>query len=115
MNARNPKRNAAGTIDLEIEHPAYEWIPFTASPDDDAGADLYESAMAGDYGPIAEYVPPAPTDPVPLTQEQIDAMRKAAYQAEADPLFFKWKRGESTQQAWLDTIAAIRQRYPDAS
>lgn len=46
-------------------------------------------------------------------QEQIDALRKAAYQAEADPLFFKWQRGESTQQAWLDTIADIRNRYPD--
>jgi len=115
MNARNPKRNAAGTIDLEIEHPAYEWIPFTASPDDDAGADLYESAMAGDYGPIAEYVPPAPPETVPPTQEQIDALRKAAYQAEADPLFFKWQRGESTQQEWLDKIADIRNRYPDVT
>lgn len=47
------------------------------------------------------------------TQEQIDALRKAAYQSEADPLFFKWQRGESTQGAWLDKIAEIRNRYPD--
>jgi hypothetical protein len=113
MEARNPQYNAFGTIDLEVNHPSYGWIPFTASPDDINGAAIYEAAIAGDFGPIAEYVPPAPPDPVPLTQEQIDAMRKAAYQAEADPLFFKWQRGESTEQAWLDKIAAIRQQYPD--
>ena len=47
------------------------------------------------------------------TAAQIEALRKAAYQAEADPLFFKWQRGESTQQEWLDKIADIRNRYPD--
>lgn len=110
MNARNPKHNAAGTIDLEIEHPAYGWIPFTASPDDEAGSAIYAAAIAGEYGPISEHVPPEPVQP---TQEQIDALRKAAYQTEADPLFFKWQRGESTQEAWLDKIADIRNRYPD--
>lgn len=31
---RNPVRNADGTFDVEINHPAFGWIPFTASPDD---------------------------------------------------------------------------------
>lgn len=113
MNARNPQYNAFGTIDLEIEHHVHGWIPFTADPNDAAGADLYEAAIAGDFGPVAEYVQPEPPEHVPPTQEQIDALRKAAYQAEADPLFFKWQRGESTQEAWLDKIADIRNRYPD--
>ena len=34
MNYRNPKMNDDGTIDCEIEHPVYGWVPFTASPDD---------------------------------------------------------------------------------
>lgn len=34
MNYRNPTANADGTIDCEIEHPIYGWIPFTASPND---------------------------------------------------------------------------------
>ena len=114
MNARNPKQNAVGSIDLEIDHPVYGWIPFTASPDDAEGAELYAKAVTGEFGPIAPYVEPPTPEPVPPTQEQIDALRQAAYQAEADPLFFKWQRGESTEQAWLDKIAAIRQRYPDA-
>jgi hypothetical protein len=44
-----------------------------------------------------------------------DDMRRAAYEAESDPLFFKWQRGESTQQAWLDKIAEIQTQYPNPS
>ena len=44
----------------------------------------------------------------------VDELRQAAYAAEADPLFFKWQRGEATQQDWLDVIAEIKARYPDA-
>ena len=110
MNARNPQYNAVGTIDLEIDHPSYGWIPFTASPDDANGADIYAQALAGEYGEIAPYVAP---EPVPPTAEQIEAMRKTAYQDEADPLFFKWQRGESTESAWLAKIAEIKARYPE--
>lgn len=31
---RNPVRLDDGRIDLEIEHPHYGWIPFTADPND---------------------------------------------------------------------------------
>jgi hypothetical protein len=41
------------------------------------------------------------------------ANRHGAYVAEADPLFFKWQRGEGTEQAWLDKVAEIRNRYPE--
>jgi hypothetical protein len=47
------------------------------------------------------------------TQEQVDAERLEAYQTESDPLFFKWQRGEATEQQWLDKIAEIQARYPD--
>jgi hypothetical protein len=39
--------------------------------------------------------------------------RQAAFQAESDPLFFKWQRGEGTEQAWLDKVAEIRDRIPE--
>jgi hypothetical protein len=58
----------------------------------------------------SEYTAP---EPVPPTAAQIEAMRKAAYQDEADPLFFKWQRGESTEAAWLAKIAEIKARYPE--
>ena len=34
MNYQNPKYNSDGNIDLDLEHPDFGWIPFTASPDD---------------------------------------------------------------------------------
>lgn len=55
----------------------------------------------------------------PMTEQELaelaqqkDAQRKRAYQNEADPLFFKWQRGESTQEAWLAKIEEIKSRYP---
>lgn len=53
MQFRNAKFNAAGTIDCEIEHPTYGWIPFTADPNDplDYGRNVYASALAS--GPAA--------------------------------------------------------------
>lgn len=37
--------------------------------------------------------------------------RASAYRNEADPLFFKWQRGEATEQEWLDKVNEIKQRY----
>jgi hypothetical protein len=38
--------------------------------------------------------------------------RKAAYEQEADPLFFKWQAGESTQAKWQEKRNEIKQRFP---
>lgn len=54
--------------------------------------------------------------PVPTPEEQaeiIDGKRQRAYQKESDPLFFKWQRGEGTEQKWLDKVAEIKARYPE--
>ena len=41
--------NANGSINLQLDHPIYGWIPFTASPYDTVqmGKDLYSAAVAG--------------------------------------------------------------------
>lgn len=39
--------------------------------------------------------------------------RAMAYREESDPLFFKWQRGEATEQEWLDKVNEIKQRYQD--
>lgn len=66
MNAQNPQwANAANTlIDCEIEHPVYGVIPFTASPDDveDHGREIFARCVAGEFGTVADYVPPATTE-----------------------------------------------------
>ena len=43
---------------------------------------------------------------------EAEASRKAAYTAEADPLFFRAQRGEIEEKVWLDKIAEIKARYP---
>lgn len=40
------------------------------------------------------------------------AMRKAAFVAESDPIFFMSQRNEATQQEWLDKVAEIKARWP---
>lgn len=66
---RNPAYNAAGTIDVEINHERWGWIPFTASPDDDRdyGRAIYAEAIQGD---VAPYVPPEPVIPDRVTARQ---------------------------------------------
>jgi hypothetical protein len=62
MQVKNPRwANAQHTlIDIEIEHPEYGWLPFTANPNDveEHGRQLYAEAAAGQFGPVAEYVAP---------------------------------------------------------
>jgi len=38
--------------------------------------------------------------------------RSSAYTKESDPHFFKYQRGEITEQEWLDKIEEIKERYP---
>lgn len=59
---------------------------------------------------VAEGNTPEPADPPPAPD--YSAMRKAAYAAESDPIFFMSQRGEATQQQWLDKVAEIKARWP---
>lgn len=60
MQAKNPRySNAEKTlIDIEIEHPKFGWIPFSASPNDslELGRDLFYRATSGEFGDIEPYV-----------------------------------------------------------
>lgn len=38
-------------------------------------------------------------------------LRLSDYRKESDPLFFKWQRGEATEQEWLDKVNEIKQRW----
>lgn len=65
MTLRNPRVNALGSIDGEIEHPRLGWVPFTAAAEDPEpmGRALHAAAIAGEFGPVADYVPPPPAPP----------------------------------------------------
>jgi len=66
MQTRNLKYTANNDVNMEIDHPVYGWIPFTASPNDteQLGKDLYAEAIAGTLGTIAAYVAPV-IKPIP--------------------------------------------------
>ena len=62
-----------------------------------------------DPEPVVE---PAPEPELPPTKEQQKQLRRWAYTAEADPLFFKWQAGEGTEADWQAKRQEIRDRYP---
>jgi hypothetical protein len=109
MDYRNPVFNAFGTIDCEIEHPRFGWIPFTCDPND-TGAAFDPAELFETMQPNA--APFVPVPPLPPTKEEQEAKRQAAFQIEADPLFFKWQAGEGTEAAWSAKRDDIRARYP---
>jgi hypothetical protein len=63
-------------------------------------------AQAGGWYIGGRFYPHRPTN-----EEQAELRRKA-YEAEADPIFFLIQRGESTQEKWQAKIAEIKERYP---
>ncbi len=56
MEYRNATYNRHGTIDCEINHEKFGWIPFTASPDDveELGKEVYATALKGNVAPYVE-------------------------------------------------------------
>jgi len=42
----------------------------------------------------------------------VEEARRADYEATSDPLFFEWQRGDGTEQAWLDAVAAVKAAHP---
>jgi hypothetical protein len=99
MEFRNAHYNAAGTIDCEIDHPQFGWIPFTASPDDieQFGREVFAAIDKSIVGP---YAPPPPEDqPRSMVAKSvvqsriIDAGKMADAKAllDANPVYFaRW-------------------------
>ena len=44
--------------------------------------------------------------------EARDLALREALAAEADPLFFRWQRGEAEKADWLAAVAAVKARFP---
>ena len=44
-----------------------------------------------------------------------DTERRAAYAEHADPVFFKWQRGEAFKDDWLAAVAMVKEWYSDAN
>jgi hypothetical protein len=70
------------------------------------------AVVAPDVGASGEVVDAESVPTKEQQQAELKAARQAAYQLEADPLFFKYQRGSATEAEWLDMIADIKLRYP---
>jgi len=70
MEFRNAQRNAFGTIDCEINHPIYGWIPTTASANDAETASLFVTLELDDAT-------------LPAPPPSTDAEARAAWRANA--------------------------------
>ena len=79
MEIRNAIYNAFGSIDCEINHPTFGWIPFTAAADDseELGRQIHADILAGKAGEVAPYVAPPP-QPVPVPAEVSRFQARAA-------------------------------------
>jgi hypothetical protein len=42
----------------------------------------------------------------------VEASRLQAYEQTSDPLYFKWQRGDATEQQWLDAVNAVKNAHP---
>ena len=80
-------------------------------------AALLEGQSAGQMIAADEDGKPVLQDRPAPTREQLvaaaEAQRAAAYREEADPLFFKYQRGEATKEEWIAKIDEIKARFPD--
>jgi hypothetical protein len=107
VGARLPWRGETVEQIVEMYNPTRYWL--------DAVREIehVEEGLTGSqsievFDPYASVPEPTPEQ----IRAQAQARRGAAYQTEADPLFFKVQRGEATEQEWLDKVAEIRARYP---
>lgn len=42
----------------------------------------------------------------------VDAQRRIAYEQQSDGVFFKWQRGEATQEQWQQAVEAVQAANP---
>ena len=86
--------------DLLAEHD--DWVEVT-------GMDPRPGVGNGwTYVDGAFVAPPVP----PKTRAEVEAERRIAYRAEADPIFFEYQRGDKTKQQWLAAIKRVKKAHP---
>ena len=109
MHYRNPRRNAQGTIDIELEHPTHGWIPFTASPDDaeEFGRLLFEEIKLSGVE-----IAPCPPKPLWLIEEEARGDRDSLL-LELDKLVSNPLRWASFTPEQQQELAAYRQALLD--
>jgi hypothetical protein len=125
-SARNPRwaNRTQTSIDLEVDFNEFdeEYVDFNAHPNDIVswGPELFNRAVAGEFGPIAEFE--LPTDIVgEEAMENLRSLRGDLLLTEVDPIVsnpLRWNDlTEEKQQEWANyrqALLDITTSYPDA-
>ena len=95
-------------VEVNFDHLPEEVVMFTASPDDNTahGPEIYAACVAGDYGQIADYVPPPPPTIEELTQNA--RFMRDQLLAQSD-----WTQLPDVPQSVKDAWAPYRQALRD--
>lgn len=113
MEVRNPKYATPDnlSIDIEINHPVYGWIPFTANPNDveEHGRALFLQASSGEFGEISAYIPPS----IEILSKNARAERDERLLIEVDPIVLNSLRWNDLSQSDKDLIAVYRRALLD--
>jgi len=78
----------------------------------DAYVALMQAQSAGKVIAGDENGMPVVVEPPKFGDAEVNRLREAAYRAEADPIFFKYQRGEASKDDWMSVVNDIRTRYP---
>jgi len=115
LNYRNPIYNTDGTIDCEVEHPTFGWIPFTANSSDPEqdGVDLFNQIVTD--GGIDPYVSDLPSIRL-IARAIIDIAAERARHRHITPgsgqAMVYLKKGEETDAYILAGYPADTTGYP---
>lgn len=90
-----------GKADEEHSHPGNELCV-----DDDTEVGVGWQILGGEI--IVPELAPLPE----LTEDVVRILRREAFATYSDPIYFKWQRGEASEQDWLDSIEQIRADFP---
>jgi len=108
MRYKNPRYTVHGDIDIELDHPEFGWIPFTASPHDpesEGGRALFHEIVAKEPGHVAPYEGP-PLEEFMLNEWR-QSMRVSAFQAKAMLLQAGYWEDVSAYLAGADPVTQL--------
>lgn len=117
-NARNPKwANAAqNVIDIEVnfDHLGEEYVGFAANPLDPEphGVEIYNRAVAGDFGTIAAYTPPpniVGEDAMTRLRQERDSLLTAS-----DWMVSSDRTASAEELAYRQALRDLPANYPNA-
>jgi len=117
-DARNPQWGDAGktfvNVEVNFDHLDDEYVPFSANPLDTMahGVEIYNRAVAGDFGAVADYTPPADItgeDAMAMLREERDALLTAS-----DWMVLPDRTPTDEQLAYRQALRDLPASYPNA-